>query len=227
MITVTAFKWVPPFAQGQVRDFRVRWMLNEANWPYAVRLIDAPTQGSAEYRADQPFGQVPVMVEEGRQPLFESGAIVLDVAMRSGVAWPADETARAQVLAWYFAALNSVEPALQNVAEVEFFLRDEALKQQRRPAVLAFARQRLDELERAIGGRDWLVGDGFTIADLMIASVLKIAGSLDLLDDFPTLAAWQARILDRPAYRTAIEDQCAAFAAHGPKDMRYPHILTS
>ena len=66
MITVTALKWVPPFAQGQVRDHRVRWVLNEVGWPYEVRLLDTDDQQSEAYRARQPFGQVPVLEEEGR-----------------------------------------------------------------------------------------------------------------------------------------------------------------
>lgn len=220
VITVTAFKWVPKFAQGQVRDHRVRWILNEAGWPYEVRLIDLPTQASAAYRAGQPFGQVPVMEEEGRPTLFESGAIVLDVAMRSGALWP-DEPLRGPTLSWYFAALNSLEPALMNVAEVAFFVRDEAAKAQRRPGVEAFARQRLGELEAALGGRDWLVGDAFGLADLMTASVLKIAESTGLLEAYPKLAAYQARCFARPAYQAAIAAQMAVFAAHGPADMGY------
>ncbi|WP_292076969.1 glutathione S-transferase N-terminal domain-containing protein, partial [Brevundimonas sp. UBA7838] len=80
MITVTAFKWVPPFAAGQVRDHRVRWILSEAGWAYEIRLLDAVDQKSAEYRALQPFGQVPALEEDGRAPMFESGAIVWDIA---------------------------------------------------------------------------------------------------------------------------------------------------
>ncbi len=90
MITVTALKWVPPFAQGQVRDHRVRWVLNEVGWPYEVRLLDTDDQQSEAYRASQPFGQVPVLEEEGRPPLFETGAILLDVANRSGRLLPTE-----------------------------------------------------------------------------------------------------------------------------------------
>ena len=186
-----------------------------------MRLIDAVDQKSAEYRTKQPFGQVPVLEEDGRPPMFESGAIVWDVAERAGVLIPADPAQRAQVLAWYFAALSTLEPALNNVAEAEFFMRDEDQKAARLPQVAPFARQRLSELQTALGERDWLVGDAFTVADLMTASVLRIATSLDLLRDFPALQAYQDRCLDRPAYRQALEDQCAIIAAHGPRDMRY------
>lgn len=221
MITVTAFKWVPPFAQGQVRDHRVRWVLNEAGWEYRVRLIDAVDQKSPDYRADQPFGQVPVLAEDGRPTLFETGAILLSVAERSGRLIPSDETQRAQMLSWYFAALNSVEPYLANLAEVEFFMQDEAEKAKRRPDVVAMAQLRLGELHTALGDRDWLVADTFTLADLMMSSVLKIAKSLDALADYPKLVAYQDRCFDRAAYRKAIDDQLADFARHSPADMKY------
>lgn len=221
MITVTAFKWVPPFAAGQVRDHRVRWILNEAGWPYEIRLLDAVDRKSAEHRARQPFGQVPTLEEDGRPPMFESGAIVWDIAERAGVLIPSDPVMRAQVLGWYFAALNSVEGALANVAEVEFFMPDEATKTVRRPQVMPFAERRLGELQTALGDREWLVGEDFTVADLMMSSVLKIAASLELLDGFPALQAYYDRCLDRPAYKKAVADQCATIAAHGPRDMRY------
>jgi glutathione S-transferase len=221
MIVVTAFKWVPPFAQGQVRDHRIRWVLNEVGWPYEVRLIDAQDQKSAEYRADQPFGQVPVMIEDGRPTQFETGAILLDVATRAGKLLPQDEAERARAICWLFAALNSIEPCLGYLADLDFFEMDEEVKRRKRPGVAAFAGKRLGELSQALGDRDYLVGDDFTIADMMNASVLKVVGHTDMLDRFPNLVALRDRCFARPAYVKAIADQCAAFDRHGPKDMRY------
>lgn len=225
MITVTAFKWVPPFARGNVRDHRVRWVLNELGQPYQAKLIDSEDQKSADYRALQPFGQVPAMTEEGRPPLFESGAIVLDLALRAGRLVGRDDAERSLVLAWFVAALNTIEPALANVADMHFFTDDEEVKARRTPVVTAFAKRRLGEAETAIAGRTWLVSDDFTVADLMLASVLKVASSLDLLGDCPGLAAHQERCFARPAYRDAIAKQCADFEGHGPRDMKYPEAV--
>lgn len=221
MITITAMKWAPPFAAGQVRDHRARWVLNEVGWPYEVRLVDAPTLASAEYRAKQPFGQVPYLDEDGRPTLFESGAIVIDVATRAGRLIAADGPDRAQAIQWIFAALNSIEPALANVAEVEYFIDDKTQQAARRPAVVKAARQRLGQLRDALGDRAHLVGDDFTIADLVMASMLKIARRLDLLDDFPALVAYQDRHLARPAHVQAEADQRATIDAHEQGDMRY------
>ncbi len=223
MITVTAMKWAPPFAAGQVRDHRVRWILNEVGWPYQVKLVDAPTMKSSGYcGALQPFGQLPVLEDDGRPPVFESGAIVLDVAMRAGRCIGAEGTPeRAAALQWVVAGLNSVEPMLFNVAEVEYFMDDEAARRARRPAVVGLAKERLAMLEGARAGRDWFVGNGFTVADLMLASILKVAERLALLEELPALAAWQRTILARPAHVKAEQDQKAEIARHTPADMRY------
>ncbi|MEQ1956703.1 glutathione S-transferase family protein [Mesorhizobium sp. CN2-181] len=224
MITITAMKWAPPFAAGQVRDHRARWILNEVSWPYTVRLIDACDLASDEYRQKQPFGQVPYMEEGGRPTLFESGAIVIDVAIRAGKLIPPEGTDRSMVISWVIAALNSIEPFLMNVAEVEYFMHDAGQQEARRPAVVAAAEQRLSQLETALGDCQWLVGDAFTIADLMMASVLKIARRLNLLDTHPLLISYQDRCLDRPAYRKAVSDQRAVIERHEMADMRFDKV---
>ncbi len=116
MITGSAFQWVPEFAQGQVRDLRVRWALEEAGLPYRERLIGPEQQASAAYRALQPFGQVPAVEADGLA-LFESGAIVNHIAEQSDALMPADMPGRARTRAWMFAALNTVEPPIHALAD--------------------------------------------------------------------------------------------------------------
>src|SRR5258707_4175797 len=114
MITISAFHWVPPFAQGQVRDLRVRWALEEAGLPYKTRLLAQGDQDTPEYRALQPFGQVPILEEDG-EVIFESGAIVLHIGERSETLLPKEPVARARAVQWLIAALNSIEPHVLNV----------------------------------------------------------------------------------------------------------------
>jgi glutathione S-transferase len=114
---------------------------------------------------------------------------------------PEDEGQRALAISWLFAALNSIEPSLANLAEVDFFIEDEDQKAARRPAVVKAVSKRLEQLSDALGDRNYLVGHSFTIADLMTASVLKIIGHTSLLDSFPKLVAYRNRCLERPAYR--------------------------
>lgn len=109
MIQVTAFKWVPSFARGSVRDIRVRWALEEAGLAYDDHLIAMEDQSTPAYRAWQPFGQVPAF-RDGKVEMFESGAIVLYIAQNSDVLMPGDEAGRAMVMTWLFAAMNTIEP---------------------------------------------------------------------------------------------------------------------
>ena len=124
MITISAFKWVPEFAQGQVRDLRARWALEEAGLPYKTRLLELGDQDKSDYRALQPFGQVPILEEDGLV-LFESGAIVLHIGERSEMLLPKDASARARATQWLIAALNSIEPFVMNVVLIDLFYANE------------------------------------------------------------------------------------------------------
>src|SRR5215831_4431887 len=178
MITVSAFKWVPPFAQGLVRDLRVRWALEEAGLPYQARLIDPAVQASLDYRAHQPFGQVPVFEEDGLV-LFESGSILLHIGGRSETLLPKEEKARARAVSWVFAALNSIEPFVQQLAEIDLFWPGQEWAKLHRPDVANASRQRLAELATWLDDRDYLE-DRFTVGDLMMTTVLRILRHTDL-----------------------------------------------
>src|SRR5918994_249390 len=141
MITITAFPWVPPFAQGLVRDLRVRWALEEAGLPYEVNLIDFSDRGSPAYRRKQPFGMVPAFEADGRG-LFESGAIVQRIAEDSEALMPADQAGRADTIAWMFAALNTVEPQIDNLATMDLQHGEEEWAKLRRPAVVEVVKLR-------------------------------------------------------------------------------------
>jgi glutathione S-transferase len=214
-IRLTSFRWVPPFAQGLVRDLRVRWALEEAGLPYTQRLIGPEDQGTTAYRALQPFGQVPVYEEDG-MVLFESGAIVLHIARKSEALMPADRTEQERVLTWAFAALNSVEPQVQNLAAIDLFYAGEAWAKARRPGALEAAKSRLASLSTWLEGRDYLE-DRFTAADLLMTTVLRILRHTDVIAQMPVLEAYQRRCEARPAFGKALADQLASFAGNEPQ----------
>jgi glutathione S-transferase len=218
MVNCYAFGAVPPFAQGLVRDLRVRWALEEAGLPYRVTLIgDGDRDGVisySAYRAIQPFGQVPA-IEDGDLMLFESGAIVLHIAERSEALLPHDPAARAHVIQWMFAALNTIEIPIQQLAAIDLFYTDAGWARERRPAVIELAQRRLAELAACLAGRDHLVGR-FSAADILMVSVLRILRHTDLLNQEPVLAAYQQRCETRPAFTTALAGQMSAFAASAP-----------
>ncbi|HEY4044719.1 MAG TPA: glutathione S-transferase family protein [Rhodopila sp.] len=211
MITLTAFRSVPPFAQGLVRDLRVRWALEEAGMPYRERLIGPEDQTTAAYRALQPFGQIPAIEDENLK-LFESGAIVLHIAERSDALMPPDATGRARTNAWAFAALNSVEPSINNLAGLDFFHVGTDWAAAQRPTAVAAVQKRLAALEDWLAGRDYLEGR-FTAGDLLMVSVLRVLRHTDIITERPILHAYQARCEARPAFKRALADHLRPFAA--------------
>lgn len=214
MNKVSAFRWVPPFAQGLVRDLRVRWALEEAGVSYEARLIGPEDQKSESYRRLQPFGQVPTYEENGLV-MFESGAVVLHIAERSEALMPSDPAARARVTTWMFAALNTIEPHIQNLAEIDLFYSKEEWAKARRPSAVEAVKKRLTSLSDWLDGRDYLEGR-FSAADLLMTTVLRILRHTELLAEIPGLEAYRARCEARPAFQKALADQMAVFAANEP-----------
>ena len=212
MIQVTAFKWAPPFAQGSVRDIRVRWALEEAGLGYDDRLIGFEDQSTPAYRALQPFGQVPAY-SDGKVEMFESGAIVLWIALNSDALMPADEAGRASVMTWLFAAMNSVEPYVAELAGIDLFHAGKGWAKERRPEVEAFLRKRLGDLQAALGDRRWFANDRFSAADILMTHVLRDLRHTDILAGYPALADYVARAEARPAFQRALADQLKPFRA--------------
>lgn len=210
MITVSAFSWVPEPARGHVRDLRVRWALEEAGLPYGTRLLEMGDQDKPEYRALQPFGQVPIY-EEDDLMLFESGAIVLHVSEKSEVLLPKDPGARARAMQWLFAALNSIEPAMMNVAIIDFVYANEEWAKLRRSGAVEFLHKRLAALSKSLGDKPYLDGNRFTAGDLMMATVLRALHYTDIVTSDARLAAYIERCTARPAFKRAHEAQLADF----------------
>jgi glutathione S-transferase len=213
-IEVTAFAWVPQPAQGMVKDLRVRWALEEAGFDYSVRLIGgARPEG---YREDQPFDQVPCF-SDGKVKIFESGAILQYVGERSGKMLPTDPQRRLRAIQWTYAALNSIEPFVQFRALLNGFWAAEDWAGGATPTFERLAHLRLGQLSDWLGERQWLEGDEFTIGDLMMVTVLRIADRSEQLADFRNLAVYVKRGENRPAFQQALEDQLAVFRENEPE----------
>jgi len=207
MMHVYAFASVPPFAQGLVRDLRVRWALEEAGIPYRVmRVGDGADLSRDEYTKNlQPFGQIPAIEDDGMR-LFESGAIVQYIAEQSSKLMPADPQKRAEVLQWMFCALNTIEMPVQNLASIDLFYANEEWAKQRRRGAAEMAEKRLAELARCLEGRAYLAGE-FSAADILMTSLLRILRHTDLVARHPVLAEYQKRCEARPAFRRALDGQ--------------------
>jgi glutathione S-transferase len=206
-VTITAFERSPDGGKGLARDTRVRWALEEVSRPYEVRLVSFRALKESAHLALHPFGQIPTY-EEGDLALFETGAIVLHIAERHAGLLPADAHARARALAWMFAALNTVEPPILELANARLLESDKPWSRERLPLVEDRLRGRLRQLSDRLGDADWLDG-GFSAGDLMMASVLLRLKSSGLLNGFANLSAYVARGEARPAYKRAFDAQAA------------------
>lgn len=213
-ITVTAFSWVPPFAQGLVRDLRVRWALEEAGMAYKERLIGPDDQNTPTYRQRQPFGQVPVLEQDGLT-LFESGALVLHIAEQSPALLPSAVEARLRVRTWMFAALSTVEPPILALNSLGMKAPTNDGVVQSRDQVAGRVDQRLDSLAAFLDGQQYLEGD-FSAADLLMTTVLRVLRDTDRVTSRPVLRDYQARCEARPAFQRALAAQMGTFARHAP-----------
>jgi glutathione S-transferase len=201
-ITITAFERSPDGGRGLARDTRVRWALEEVGQPYAVRLVSFRAMKEPAHLALHPFGQIPTY-EEGDLALFETGSIVFHIAERHAGLLPDDADARARAITWMFAALNTVEPAILELATARLLEGDKPWSKER-------VRDRLKQLSARLGSADWLDG-GFSAGDLMMVSVLLRLKSSGILDGYPNLSAYLARGEARPAYKRAFDAQLAVY----------------
>lgn len=209
MLVLTTFDWVPPPPRGLVRDLRVRWALEEAGLPYRVESTPFRDRGPAHFAA-QPFGQVPWLTD-GDLTIFESGAILLHLAEKSTVLMPADPRGRAEVRSWVIAALNSVDLPAQPWALFRFMGFPGESPEAK--FIADFLKVRLERMEEVLAAREWLVGDRFSVADLLMADVLRPVDQFGGLVDFPACHAYVARLTARPAFMKAHADQMAHFEA--------------
>lgn len=209
--TITAFANSPDGGEGQARDMRVRWALEEVGQPYEVRLVSFAQMKEPAHRALQPFGQIPTY-EDGELTLFESGAIVLHIAEQHRGLLPDDPDARARAITWIFAALATIEPPIVDREAAEYLEGDKPWYEEHLVTLDARIRTRLGDLSRRLGDAGWLDG-AFSAGDLVLVGVLRRLEGADLLAEHPNLAAYVARGKARPAFQRAYAAQHAVFAA--------------
>jgi glutathione S-transferase len=203
-LTIWTWDWVPNGPRGHVRDIRLRWACEEAGLPYAIRTMPIADRG-ADHLERQPFAQVPFL-QDGDIRIFESGACLLHLAEMSEALMPRDPQGRAEVLQWVIAGLNSVEM----VSVPWWFI---GLKSPPENPLDGWLASRLQRLETVLASRDYLAAGRFTVADLLMADILRVKKLTEALGPYPALRAYGARITDRPAFAKVLKDQLDHFAA--------------
>jgi len=212
--TITAFAVSLDRGRGLARDMRVRWALEEVGQPYEVRLLSFAELKDPAHLALHPFGQIPTY-EEGDLALFETGSIILHIANHHAGLLPDDANARARTITWMFAAANTVEPPILELAAARLLEGDKPWNKERLPLVEDRVHGRLKQLSARLGNADWLEGT-FSAGDLMMVHVLQRLKPSGLLNGYPNLSGYVARAEARPAYQRAFDAQLAVFTGKPP-----------
>lgn len=213
--TITAFEDSPDEGRGLARDTRIRWAFEEVGQPHDVRLVSFREMKEPAHMALHPFGQIPTY-EEGDLALFESGAIVFQIAQTHAGLLPQDAKARARAITWMFAALNTVEPPIVEYEQTPYYESDKPWHAERMPMLADRVRARLRQLADRLGDAEWLDG-GFSAGDLIMVGVLQRLMGTGILEEFPNLAAYVARAEARPAFKRAFAAQLAVFTARSKR----------
>jgi glutathione S-transferase len=204
MITLYGFGRVFRPVIGETRDLRVQWALEETGLPYRVHALDH-TGGELEapaYSRINCFHLVPAIDDEGFI-VAESGAALLYIAEKAAKLIPSDFQGRTRVVQWCFAALATVERPLMEIQLIDKFGGGEGAGDRRAQMVKAAGRW-LGGLERRLEESEWIACADFTVADILLASVLREIRKTDLLDSYPRVKAYYARAFARPAWQRTL-----------------------
>jgi glutathione S-transferase len=206
MITLYGFGRVNPLVVGVTRDLRALWALEETGLPYRVAGLDhdAGETKSEAFKRISPFEQLPILDDDGFI-VAETGAVLLYLAEKAGKLIPRDVQGRTHVTQWCFAALNTLEPPLFQIAMIDFFPDDPAGRQ-RRPTVVDWANRVLAGTEKQLTRHAHITGADFTVADILTVTVLREVRKSEVLDPYPRLKDYAARCQERPAWQRALAD---------------------
>lgn len=202
MITLYGFGRIFPEGVGETKDLRAQWALEETGLPYRVHALDH-TAGELDgdaYGRLSPFRQAPVIDDDGFV-VAESAAVVLYIAEKAGKLIPADPQGRMRVTQWCFAAVATVEPSTTFLDLIDIF---DPCATKLKADARGLANRWLGHVERRLVDREWIACADFTVADVMMAGVLRVIRKTDLMDPYPAMKAYYARCFARPAWHRAL-----------------------
>jgi glutathione S-transferase len=191
---------------GAGRPVRAVWALEETGLSYELEVVSAEGESAERHRARHPLGRVPVLEEDEGRTVFESSAICLHVAELAPAAdlIPAAGTfERALTYQWIFFVMTEIEPSAI------------AARRSRRDgkedeSALKRVGRGLEAVEAALAGRDHILGDSFSVADIVVSEVTFMTQRLEVGEPGPNLVAYFERVAARPARERAVAKIAAA-----------------
>ncbi|HEY3612776.1 MAG TPA: glutathione S-transferase family protein [Gaiellales bacterium] len=192
------------YHQPRSRSARVLWLAEEAGAPIDVTMLAREHKQTDEYRALHPLGNSPVFVEEGG-PVFESAALILhlaDLHPEAGLIAAPGSHERGLQYQWAFFAMIELEGPLIELARQLWKDAGEPIAEVQEIALARYLRAAA-VVEAALAGGDHLVGDGFSVADIVIGSVLSFARTSGVAEIPPGLVAYVDGLEARPARERA------------------------
>jgi glutathione S-transferase len=188
------------FFMPRTRSNRVLWALYEIGAPFESTRVASEERRSPEHRARHPLGRVPAFELDDGTMMFESAAICLqlgDLYPESGLLPPPVSSARALVYQWVMFGMTELEaPLYRWIGDIRDGATDSA-------AAVRF-REAAEVIAAALDGKTWLLGDQFTVADIVCVGVLGSAASRDLLEPWPIVRDYVERGEARPAHAAAV-----------------------
>jgi glutathione S-transferase len=193
---------------GAGRPVRALWALEEAEIPYELELVSGEGESAERHRARHPLGRVPVLEDDDGQTVFESSAICLHVAELAspglGLIPAAGTYERALTYQWIFFVMTEIEPPAitARLSRARGDGEDEsALKRTGRG---------IDAVEAAMADRDYILGESFSVADIVVSEVTSMTRRLEVGEPGPNLLAYFERVGARPARERAVAKIAAA-----------------
>ncbi len=201
MIKFSCLTDIPNMTKGLVRELRVRWMLEELGLPHEAVIYPHPETKKDPYLKLQPFGQVPYFKADDLQ-MFETGAILIHLALKHNQFLSNEEVERARTLQWMFAGQTSVEPFLFHL----FLLKtDPDVTEKTKVNAQQICKERIRVLSEQLGEKEFF-GQNFSIADIVMTTVLRTANMSNFLDPHPNLLSYMNRNEARPAFKRALNE---------------------
>jgi glutathione S-transferase len=186
---------------GAGRPVRALWALEEAGIPYELEIVSKEGESGERHKARHPLGRVPVLETDDGRMLFESSAICLyaaELAPDADLIAADGSLERALAYQWIFFVMTEIEPSAITA------MRARAAGEGENESALRAVARGVDAVEAALADREYILGESFSVADIVVSEVTRLTGRIGVGEPGPNLRAYFERVGGRPARERAV-----------------------